>query len=222
VVVAGGVVVAALRFGQGASTQPVLSNGAGRQAEQDNTGFAVDVRTVPEFASVLLDGSPVGTGHYQTNLPRDGVQHELRVEAPGFITQRFGFRDAAPPADFALSPVPPVPQQRVESVASGSGLFKGGSSQRRGLLANGLAKGGNAGFKDRTEGGAIADPLELDDSLATRGSLSAAQQRGQAARGRGNHDAAQAPAGAVRNAQPAIAPRVRIVDGAEPRVRLID
>ena len=232
VVVASGV-VAALRFGQGAGDQPSLSRGVGQRehAGQDNASFAIDVHAVPESASLLLDGSQVGTGHYRGSLPRDGVQHELRVEAPGYVSQRFGFRDVAPPADFVLSQAPQqAPQERVEAVASGT--LKGAASPRRGLPASGAARlglgsgklGSGGGGKERAEGATSLDPFELDDSLATRGSLSAVQPRGAAARGRGRVDeeAAQAPAGPGRNAQPGVAPRVRIVDGAEPRVRLID
>ncbi len=48
--------------------------------------FPFNVRVAPDSAIVLLDGKPVGTGHYSTRLPARGKTPVLEVRAPGHET----------------------------------------------------------------------------------------------------------------------------------------
>jgi serine/threonine-protein kinase len=45
------------------------------------------VRVTPAKARLFLDGAPLATGSYEGKLRKDGATHQLRVEAPGFVTK---------------------------------------------------------------------------------------------------------------------------------------
>jgi serine/threonine-protein kinase len=68
--------------------------------------FKVSVKVSPDTAKIELDGAVVGTGSYESELPRDGKKHTLTVAADGFIPQTLIFRDEAPPSTVALTAVP--------------------------------------------------------------------------------------------------------------------
>jgi serine/threonine protein kinase len=70
--------------------------------------YVLDVHVQPPTAAVLLDGQPVGVGHYRARLARDGTPHELRANAAGFITRSLNFRDEPPPRDIQLTPAASV------------------------------------------------------------------------------------------------------------------
>jgi hypothetical protein len=46
--------------------------------------IALHVSATPDDAALFLDGAPVGRGAYSAAVRRDGLAHEIRVEAPGF------------------------------------------------------------------------------------------------------------------------------------------
>jgi serine/threonine-protein kinase len=50
--------------------------------------IALRVRTVPADARVFVDDALLPTGPLGTRFPEDGAGHHLRVEAPGYVTQR--------------------------------------------------------------------------------------------------------------------------------------
>lgn len=68
--------------------------------------FKVSLRVTPDTAKIELDGAVVGTGSYESELPRDGKKHTLTAAADGFVPQTLIFRDEAPPSSVALTAVP--------------------------------------------------------------------------------------------------------------------
>lgn len=68
--------------------------------------FGLELQVEPVGAEIVLDGSHIATGSFATRLPRDGSSHELRVTAPGFLSTRIWFIDAAPPKQLRLEPLP--------------------------------------------------------------------------------------------------------------------
>lgn len=72
------------------------------------TAFSFAVRAIPAEAELRLDGQFAGRGVWRAQLPRDGVAHELRVSAEGFLPLRVLFVDTPPPAEIRLEPQPLV------------------------------------------------------------------------------------------------------------------
>ncbi len=93
----------------------------------------VDLQPEPRDAEVWLDGERAGTGSLALRLARDGRLHEVRVSAPGYVSQTLLFTDRPPVGRVALTPlaadhapidVHPLlaPQTRAERAApAGSG-----------------------------------------------------------------------------------------------------
>ena len=50
--------------------------------------IALRVRTLPADARVFVDDALLPPGAIGTRFPADGAGHHLRVEAPGYVTQR--------------------------------------------------------------------------------------------------------------------------------------
>jgi hypothetical protein len=71
--------------------------------------YPVAVRVVPADATLEVDGRRIGSGSWTTRLPRDGMLHELRISAEGFVPARILFVDTAPPLDVRLDPLPLPP-----------------------------------------------------------------------------------------------------------------
>jgi hypothetical protein len=60
------------------------------------TDLFVDVEVDPERASIWLDNERMGTGRLRRRILHDGRIHEVRFEAPGYVTQTLEFREEAP------------------------------------------------------------------------------------------------------------------------------
>lgn len=71
--------------------------------------FSIAVRAVPPSAVIELDGSDVGRGQFQADLPADGREHRLVVKADGFQPAEHRFRDAPPPSVIELQAAAPPP-----------------------------------------------------------------------------------------------------------------
>jgi hypothetical protein len=70
------------------------------------TTFIVDVATVPESATIEVDGVAVGTARFSRAYAKDGQKHVLRISAPAHETILVEFDDARlPPSHIALRPV---------------------------------------------------------------------------------------------------------------------
>jgi serine/threonine-protein kinase len=69
--------------------------------------FECSVRVVPSSARVEFDGKEVGEGRFSARLPIDGATHVVRLTAPGYEPMALTFRDAPPPAEIELVPLPP-------------------------------------------------------------------------------------------------------------------
>ncbi|MFO0755827.1 MAG: serine/threonine-protein kinase [Byssovorax sp.] len=48
----------------------------------------LSLSVVPPGATLLLDGKPLGASPVSTSFARDGELHELRIDAPGFVTRK--------------------------------------------------------------------------------------------------------------------------------------
>ena len=71
------------------------------------TTFVVEVATVPETATIEVDGVAVGTARFSRAFVKDGQKHTLRVSAPAHETVLVAFDDVLlPPSHIALRPAP--------------------------------------------------------------------------------------------------------------------
>jgi len=105
----------ALTRSSGSSSGPASVPSAGAMT------YRVVVRAEPSSASIALDGSPVGSGSFSSDLARDGRKHTLTIAAPGFVPQTVVFRDEAPPSSVTLTPLAnqdPNPAASVERATS--------------------------------------------------------------------------------------------------------
>ena len=74
------------------------------------TRYRVSVAAKPPEAVFELDGTKMGTGRIDRELPLDGVEHMLVISATGFIPAKLSFRDRAPAEDVTLDPLPSPPK----------------------------------------------------------------------------------------------------------------
>jgi len=79
--------------------------------------FHVDLRVIPESATITLDGREVGRGRVLWDLPRDGRAHRLRASAPGFVPRDLEFTDAAPVTELVLVPTAPMGRALIPAPA---------------------------------------------------------------------------------------------------------
>jgi len=86
-----------------------LTPAASPSPPRDPGSYPVVVRVVPADATLEVDGRRIGSGSWTTRLPRDGMLHELRISAEGFVPARILFVDTAPPLDVRLDPLPLPP-----------------------------------------------------------------------------------------------------------------
>jgi serine/threonine-protein kinase len=98
--------------------------------------FKVSLKVSPDSAKIELDGAVVGTGSYESDLPRDGKKHTIMAAADGFIPQTLIFRDEAPPSSVVLTAVPKPatelsPTPVVNRPASGAPQRKPGAAGPR-------------------------------------------------------------------------------------------
>jgi len=84
--------------------------------------FDLELRVEPPRATIWLDGERAGVGQLDTQLARDGVAHELRVTAPGFLPLRILFVDTPPPLELELEPLPAPEQQAAIAAQSAPGV----------------------------------------------------------------------------------------------------
>jgi hypothetical protein len=71
--------------------------------------FRVSVATVPDDATVELDGTVVGSGSVERKMLIDHAPHTLRISADGFEPKTMEFTDTPPPPLITLARRPVVP-----------------------------------------------------------------------------------------------------------------
>ena len=49
----------------------------------------ITIKTIPEFATIYIDGQEVGTGTYQVKFDKHNEFYVVSVEAPGYITRKY-------------------------------------------------------------------------------------------------------------------------------------
>ena len=86
--------VLAWRFSASDAKVSVNAASAGVSAAHDApapsamvSNVAVSFSASPKEAALFLDGKPLAENPYRGQLPKDASLHELRVEAPGYVTQ---------------------------------------------------------------------------------------------------------------------------------------
>src|SRR5262249_28583584 len=67
------------------SPAPSGSASAAPSAAAPVGSVAVTIGVQPLSARIFIDGEPVSTGYYKGKLAKDGRDHRIRVEAPGYI-----------------------------------------------------------------------------------------------------------------------------------------
>ncbi len=81
------------------------------------TTFSIDVRCIPESATIELDGVPVGAERLTRVFNQDGQKHELRVSAPIHEAVVIAFDSANPPPNVIALPASIV--RAVPSASAG-------------------------------------------------------------------------------------------------------
>jgi serine/threonine protein kinase len=75
------------------STSTTVTATATAEASSEPTSVAsgaavaevkLDIKVTPDDADIFLDGKKLGTGSVLTSVPRDGKEHELKVDAAGY------------------------------------------------------------------------------------------------------------------------------------------
>jgi hypothetical protein len=82
-----------------------VANAAPIVVEALPPSYPVEIRVEPADAQIALDGAPPAVGQLAARLLRNGLLHELRVTAPGFIPTSIRFVDVAPPTQVRLDPL---------------------------------------------------------------------------------------------------------------------
>ncbi|MEO8185709.1 MAG: DUF4388 domain-containing protein [Deltaproteobacteria bacterium] len=98
-------------------TEPLI---AATVVEVVPASYLIQLQVEPAAAQITLDGEQVSVGHLEASLPRNGLVHELRVTAPGFIPTSIRFLDAAPPPQLRLEPLSPPSSASESPVVSAS------------------------------------------------------------------------------------------------------
>jgi tRNA A-37 threonylcarbamoyl transferase component Bud32 len=113
-------VVAALIWQAVPGGQPSRPPAEASAAAATPSSYEVAVQTEPPSAELVLDGTTRGTGRMKVGLPLDGRAHHLVVKAEGYVSKRFSFRDAPPPARVELERSPQVPTAPPSTTATAS------------------------------------------------------------------------------------------------------
>ncbi|MEY4580912.1 MAG: hypothetical protein RL701_5615 [Pseudomonadota bacterium] len=200
----------------------------------DAASYDVEVHASPEHATVTLDGRPVGFGHFQARLQKDGTQHELAVEAAGYAGQSVRFLDAPPPGQLALvslgaqpqnaAPAPVWQAQAQAPAHEGAPPEPEARPQTQDRAATSrrakYGKAGATGVKGRYA--RVDDwPGGSPELAALPDALREAPIPQQAAVPAPTLDRESLNDEGRRSQEPR-RPRVRVIDGREPRVRLVD
>ena len=95
--------------------QPPTENVQGTSAAAAGPGklparYHLSVAATPRAAAFELDGTRLGTGRIDEELPLDGTEHTLVVSAAGFVPANITFRDRAPDEAVTLDPLPSPPK----------------------------------------------------------------------------------------------------------------
>jgi hypothetical protein len=85
---------------------------------------AMNVRAFPQDARIFLDGSPLDSNPFADVRPADGAAHELRVEAPGFITHKQTIKlDQDTVLEISLVAAPEAPAELNPAVPAHKGAW---------------------------------------------------------------------------------------------------
>jgi len=113
--------------------QPVAATTATKPAPSD---YEIDIRVVPEHASIEIDGKEIAKGRYRASFADDGEVHTVTLTAPNHATVHRRFRGPAT-MEIALEPLTgPTPStgtaQALEVTApdDGEAARKRGSKRR--------------------------------------------------------------------------------------------
>jgi Domain of unknown function (DUF4388) len=107
--------------------------------------YPVEIQVEPADAQIALDGAQPVVGHLETHLLRNGLVHELRVTAPGFIPSSSRFVDAAPPTQLRLDPL------SLPDVVCGSPVSPASSDEEEGANTKLSRRAGGAHDAARRE-----------------------------------------------------------------------
>jgi serine/threonine protein kinase len=199
-----GISVFGVWFMRGEPEQPTAGT-----RPKDAAYFDVDVQASPGNATIVVDGTTVATGQFIRRYRIDGVEHELRVSAQGWLPATVKFRDASPPKVVRLEPAPAEPQVSVFAAPAPS------QSQPNAQPSTKLAR--IATRRAPATSSTHAAPAERERSAAT-----------SRARDENAQSTVQPIDGDDSDSTPHVAvveptrPRIRIVDEFEPKIRVVE
>lgn len=98
------------------------TNTVGSTSPPAVVSFTVEVSTVPETATIEVDGVAAGSGRFSRTFARNGQKHVLRISAPQHESVLVEFdEERPPPTHIALRPVntPAAPEKPKPAVQAG-------------------------------------------------------------------------------------------------------
>ncbi|NUP10158.1 MAG: serine/threonine protein kinase [Polyangiaceae bacterium] len=67
-----------------ATAQATSTSTAAASSDANAKEATLELKVKPDEAEIFLDGKKIGQGNMKTTIPRDGQEHELKVDAPGY------------------------------------------------------------------------------------------------------------------------------------------
>jgi hypothetical protein len=165
---------------------------------KDAEYFDVDVKAAPGNASIVIDGSTVATGQFIRRYRIDGVEHELRVSAPGWAPATVKFRDASPPNVVRLEPAPAE------------------------LQASAVAAPARTPAQSSAQPSAAKYPRAVARRAAAAAAPSASQHQSSVVASRARNESAPSAVQRIGVEDSSGSPHVAVVEPVRPRIRIVD
>jgi hypothetical protein len=193
----------------------------------------IDLEVDPDRTAIWLDGERAGMGRLRRRIAHDGRMHELRLEAPGYVTQSLSFREEAPSRLVHLDAIRAVADSTVSAPRVDptpiAASFAAAEMSRRARAERSLAQRSAVAAEapapiapiNPAPVAAPPEPQAANDVANRHVDLPPSKPKIQIV---GDGDAAK-PKVRIIGERDAQRPKVRIVDGPEPskvKVQIVD
>lgn len=177
-----------------------------------NDYFDVQIEAAPPHATIVVDGSTMATGQYSGRFKRDGIEHTVRVSAPGWSISNVSFRNEPPPRRFQLQPAVSESDAVAAATPQPAAKVSRSTTRRSGTSAT----------------SSLGASTTVSQSSASQ--LRAASSKHEAPFGERDEMPVGTRSPAAPNVTPRVtltsdapsSPHVAVVDPARPRVRIVD